>query len=260
MKEENLPVTNKKISHSSIQRIHYPEVDSTNRVLKALALAGASPGTMVSADQQTAGRGRLGRNFFSPNHTGLYLSILYGEKDWSGNPLTLTVYAAVAAAQAIKEALGIEVGIKWVNDLYYQQKKCAGLLAEGLIQNGQLHAIILGIGMNLWDPPQGFPEELRPMAGSLLGPGKPNETCKEKLMNTLIDHLYPLAQNPKQMEVYRQQSLVIGKKVHLTGTGSDTITGLVKDIDNQGALILKTDRGDRRITSGEITIRPLSHW
>ena len=147
----------------------YDKLESSNRTAKTLALEGTPHGTMVLTSQQTAGRGRLGRRFESPAGKGIYLSLVLRP----GLPMTeaqaVTVSAAVAVCRAVKRLCGLDLGIKWVNDLYYNGKKVCGILTEAGadIESGQLEWLVVGIGLNLTSRPEDWPEELRPIAGSL---------------------------------------------------------------------------------------------
>lgn len=150
----------------------FQEISSTNTVLKELARCGqAGEKTVLVSDYQTGGKGRLGRSFFSPKGSGLYLSMLLSPKEHVLDSMMLTAQAAVAVYRAVKLVLGIELDIKWVNDLYHQGKKVCGILAEGQVnaKTGMLDFVVIGIGINLYEPTGGFPEELKARAGSILG-------------------------------------------------------------------------------------------
>ena len=151
----------------------YDTLESSNRTAKTLALEGAPHGTMVLAGQQTAGRGRLGRRFESPAGKGVYLSLVLRPSLPMTEAQAVTVSAAVAVCRAVKKLCGLELGIKWVNDLYYNGKKVCGILTEAGadLESGQLEWLVVGIGLNLTSRPEDWPEELRPIAGSLYPSG-----------------------------------------------------------------------------------------
>ena len=133
-------------------------MDSTNTLVKHLAEQGGREGMVVIAQHQTAGKGRLGRSFYSPKGTGLYLSILLRPKFSAQEALSITTAAAVAVAEAVDQVTGKEGGeakIKWVNDVYYRYRKVCGILTEASIdfETGGLHYAVLGIGVNLTPPP-----------------------------------------------------------------------------------------------------------
>ena len=140
-----------------------PVLDSTNRRAAQLALEGAPHGTVILAGEQTAGQGRRGRRFASPAGKGLYLSLILRPEGWSlPDTLAVTGSAAVAVRQAVQQLCGIRLGIKWVNDLYYNGKKVCGILTEAFtsLESGQIDHLVVGIGLNL----TAGPEVLRPCA------------------------------------------------------------------------------------------------
>ena len=138
----------------------HERLDSSNQTAKRLALAGAPHGTLVLAGQQSAGRGRMGRRFESPAGKGIYLSLVLRVPVPASEALGVTVGAAVAVARAVQKLCGIELGIKWVNDLYYQGKKVCGILTEAgtSVESGLLEWLVVGIGLNLTTTPADWPE------------------------------------------------------------------------------------------------------
>ena len=152
----------------------YDTLESTNRTAKLLALEGAAHGTLVLAGGQTAGRGRLGRSFASPAGKGVYCSVVLRPPLPAANAQTATIGAAVAVCRAVQMLCGLELAIKWVNDLYYKGKKVCGILTEAGtdLESGQLEWLVVGIGLNLTATAEDFPPELAAKAGSLY-PGGP---------------------------------------------------------------------------------------
>lgn len=152
----------------------YDSLESSNLTAKQLALTGAPHGTLVLTSHQQAGRGRMGRVFESPAGKGVYLSLLLRPDLSAADAQTVTIGAAVAVARAVKALCGLELSIKWVNDLYYQGRKVCGILTEAGtdIESGQLEWLVVGIGLNLTTSPADWPEELARTAGSLY-PGGP---------------------------------------------------------------------------------------
>ena len=145
----------------------YDTLESSNRTAKLLALDGAPHGTLVLTAHQSAGRGRLGRVFESPAGKGVYLSVLLRPAVPAASAQTATIGAAVAVCRAVQELCGLELGIKWVNDLYYQGKKVCGILTEAGtdLESGRLEWLVVGIGLSFTTPPEAFPAELRRLAG-----------------------------------------------------------------------------------------------
>ena len=157
----------------------YDSLESSNLTAKQLALTGAPHGTLVLTSHQQAGRGRMGRVFESPAGKGVYLSLLLRPDLSAADAQTVTIGAAVAVARAVKALCGLELSIKWVNDLYYQGRKVCGILTEAGtdIESGQLEWLVVGIGLNLTTSPADWPEELARTAGSLYpGPRWPRRT------------------------------------------------------------------------------------
>lgn len=145
-------------------------LDSTNAEALRRAVDGAPEGTVIVAEEQTAGRGRRGRSFFSPAGTGIYLSILVRPALAAERAHLLTCSAAVAVAEAIEACAGVDASIKWVNDVYCRGKKVAGILTEGSfdLEGGVLQHAVVGIGVNVRPPHAGFPAEIAERAGAVL--------------------------------------------------------------------------------------------
>jgi BirA family biotin operon repressor/biotin-[acetyl-CoA-carboxylase] ligase len=161
----------------------FDEITSTQDKLKELYHEGSVCfGDAVLAKTQTKGRGRFGRNFFSPAKTGIYLSILLPYEDTQ----LLTVGAGVAVLKSIEKATGIKTDIKWINDLYLNGRKIAGILAEAITnEDGVLSAVILGVGINIAYPAGDFPQEIKETAGVLF-PGSSENALKEEEIENLI--------------------------------------------------------------------------
>ena len=146
----------------------FESLDSTNNYLKKLASGGAAEGTVVIADEQTAGRGRMGRSFASAPGCGIYMSMLLRPEGCTADCAPgLTAVAAVAVCRAIEKVCGRAPGIKWINDLYLRGKKICGILCESSVKDGRVNYAVLGIGLNVTTRAEEFPEELRETAGSL---------------------------------------------------------------------------------------------
>ena len=234
---------------NSWQLLRYQTVDSTNAMLKSMEAA--PHGTILCAEGQTAGRGRLGRSFVS-QEGGLYLSLLLKRSEPLEELLHLTPMAAVAVRRAIMDLCPVEVEIKWINDLLVKGKKICGILTEIAPQGG----IILGIGMNCNQ--KHFPEELRSIAASLW------EFCgevdREALLRALILRLKELDQclfsHRKQwMEEYASHCCSIGKDVLLLSpTGRRE--AFAEGIGEMGELLVRLPDGSHEsITMGEISLR-----
>lgn len=239
-----------------IATIEYEVTDSTNLQARRHALAlsdSVIEPTLFLAHAQTSGRGRLGRSFYSPADTGLYFSLLIEAPERLEKILSLTALAAVAASEQIERAFSQRVEIKWVNDLYLNGRKVAGILAESCV-SGTKRYIILGIGINL--STESFPDELSQKAGSL-GATDLTKSIKRELATDISLHLIELLQSDDvraPMQTYRERSCVIGKRVSFLQNGQ-TVSATATDVTDLGALVLRLDSGETlELASGEISI------
>ncbi len=238
---------------------YYTQIDSTNKKAKEFALQGATHGTLVVANEQTAGKGRYGREFESPKDSGIYMSIVLKPKELALNdPTLVTAYAAVIVSQAIESLTGKKIGIKWVNDLFYENKKVCGILTEAVtdFESGEIEWIVLGIGINLSTSSNLFSKEVRDKAGSIF-----KEDEKEISRNVLVAKIYEELLNPRDeisvksiMQAYKEKSIVLNKQV-IIQQGNQEYEVLIKDIDEKGQLIIEISNGEvKTFNSGEIRI------
>jgi len=232
----------------------YASVDSTNTMLKAMAADGEPEGRVLIADRQTAGRGRMTRSFFSPPGCGLYMSILFRPDLPAADALMLTPAAAVAVADAVESVLGIELGIKWVNDLFCDGRKVCGILTESAFSaDGRLAYAVVGIGLNVRAPADGFPEELSSIAGALLPADAPD--CRPQLATEILrrcaEFVSALPQVPF-LPAYRSRSVLIDREV-LLNPGGDRVK--VLGIDDACRLVVQDGDGvSRALSSGECSV------
>ena len=235
----------------------YDRLDSSNLTAKQLALTGAPHGTLVLTSQQTSGRGRLGRRFESPAGKGVYASLLLRPALSAADAQTVTIGAAVAVARAVKTLCGLELGIKWVNDLYYQGKKVCGILTEAGtdIESGQLEWLVVGIGLNLTTTAADWPEELSRTAGSLF-PGGPSPVSRAALAGAIARELLALCPAFDCLDEYRTRCFVPGHWVTVC-TGTETYAAKALFIDDAGQLVVERE-GSRieALRHGEVSIRP----
>lgn len=228
----------------------YETLDSTNAEAKRRAADVPTPALFI-AEEQTEGRGRLGRSFFSPRGKGVYLSLLL-ETESPADTVGLTSAAAVATVRAIRAVTGKETGIKWVNDIVWQGKKVAGILAEGFSSEGRSFAVV-GVGVNLCEEDGEFPEALRQTAISL---GEDKHLLTD-LAATLAKELNTLLRTPLDRSVtdeYRALSLVLGKRVTYTENG-ETHTGKAVAVNDDGTLSVRLSDGSlSTLASGEISL------
>ena len=231
-------------------------LDSTNNRAKALAAAGAPHGLTVIADSQTGGRGRRGRSFFSPGHTGVYMTCVLRPECPAEKAGLLTSLAAVATARAVEKTASADIKIKWVNDLYLNGKKICGILSEAgpVTGNGKPDYAVVGIGVNAGR--MDFPPELRDIATSI-----GNETGRDPDRNRLIaeilnglDELWGDLETGAFLEESRRRSNVIGRTVTVIESGR-SYPARALDIDGQGRLVIETGEGRACLNSGEVSLK-----
>lgn len=263
----------------SARAIVYDEIDSTNleakrrceQVINSTATRTTSihslDGTVIVANCQTAGRGRLGRSFFSPAGSGLYLSIIYSPKENITTPAVLTASAAVSVCRAIASVYNLQPQIKWVNDIFLRGKKICGILTEGVtnFETGTIDYAIIGIGINVL--PGSFPPEIADIATSIfedkkdggISPNvKRNELAAAVILETL--KIFHAGENgfKEAMKEYRERLFMIGQKVIVSpviGKLDSQFEATVIDVNNNAKLIVQKENGDLlELDSGEISI------
>lgn len=237
----------------------YKILDSTNVEAKRRALEGATHGLTIIAEEQTNGKGRLGRDFYSPAGTGIYMSILLKPELTGADVVLVTTAASVAVCRGIRKTLGVEPQIKWVNDVYLGDKKICGILTEAIsdFEMGKIDTVVVGIGINYRTDI--FPDELKDKAGSVAsGKNVPRNVLVAAVLNEFWD-IYDNLAKREFMEEYRRCSNVIGKEVRFLE--KDTWQeGKALDIDEDGGLVVECMGEDghpvtRTLHTGEITLR-----
>lgn len=230
-------------------------VDSTNNKGKALALEGAANHSIVIAREQKAGRGRQGRSFFSPRDKGLYMTMILRPQAQIQEVQTFTIAAGVAICRVIEELTTAQPQIKWVNDIFVKGKKVCGILTEAMgdLETNQVDTVILGMGINLTIAPEEFPQELKPIATSLLTKGITRNRLAAKIIDE-VEAAIDQRNDPMVMEEYKNHSLVLNREIEFT-YNSQKLRGIARDINGQGNLIVATPRGDITLYGGEISLR-----
>ena len=232
-------------------------VDSTNQEAKRLLADGAGDLAVVLSSHQTKGKGRLGRTFYSPPGTGLYLSVIVKRELDMSDAILVTSAAAVAVRETLSVYTDRDIGIKWVNDLYIEGKKVSGILTEGTssFESGKMESMIIGIGINLFPPEEGFPEEIRNIATALFESPTPQVNT---IAASLIEHVAAILEQLHDRSVmnrYRNYSIVLDRTVSVT-QGSLSYTATVTAINDDGSLTVTDDQGEKRLlNSGEISLR-----
>lgn len=240
----------------------YRCVDSTNRIAEDLAAEGAPEGTLVLADEQTAGRGRLGRTFFSPAEGGLYLSVLLRPTLPPEAVHRYVFAAAVAVARTIRACMPPErsVAIKWPNDVLLEAKKVCGINLPVKLDGGRVSAAILGVGVNVNVPAGEFPLDIRDTATSLCihaGRDLDRVGFAEAVIEAIereIDALHQEGFAPV-LEAWGKFFRMQGARVRVGGPGvPQEFEGTVEGVDGEGALLLRTDRGLVKVVAGDVTL------
>lgn len=235
----------------------FDSISSTNDRLREMARQGAPHGTVLVADHQTGGHGRMGRSFHSPEGMGVYLSILLRPDCPAGELMHLTCAAAVAMCDAVQNAAGFRPGIKWTNDLVYGRQKLGGILTElGLSSRGNADFAIIGIGINCTQLSEDFPAEIRDIATSVsMITGI--QADRFRLAAAMMDALWKidLSQKDSILRQYRKDCITIGQDISLV-RGESILHGKAMDVDGNGALIVAfSDGTTEAVNSGEVSIR-----
>lgn len=237
----------------------FESLDSTNTYLKKRAAGGAPEGTVVIANAQTAGRGRMGRSFASAPGLGIYLSMLLRPSTEAECVQSLTAGTAVAVCRAVERVCGVAPGIKWINDLFLKGKKICGILCESSLKDEKAEYVVLGIGLNVITRPQDFPEELRGTAGSLYSQtGIVYE--RGKLISAMISELSAMYEawktDPRALlDDYRRRCIVLGKTVEVSPVTGGVFTAAAEEISDDFGLVLRLPDGSvRTVHSGEVSI------
>ncbi|MDE7430443.1 MAG: biotin--[acetyl-CoA-carboxylase] ligase, partial [Lachnospiraceae bacterium] len=238
-------------------------VTSTNTMLKQKAAEGEREWSVLIAEEQTAGKGRMNRNFYSPSDSGIYMSILLRPDFNVSESLFITTMAAAAVAQSIERVLQKETKIKWVNDVYLKDKKVCGILTEASVnvETSRLDYAVLGIGINVKPPQKDFPEEIKQVAGSLMEQDsyhKIGDNIRNRLISEIIATIYKYyvrLDRHEFMSIYKEKSMLIGKEVYILSDKNKE--GLfVLDIDDNAALVVEHKDGRiEHLSSGEVSVR-----
>lgn len=236
---------------------HLRETVSTNITAKQLAAGGAPEGTLVVSETQTGGKGRLGRNWFSPFGEGIYISLILRPSISPAEAPKITLMTAVAMAEALHSGTGLYVSIKWPNDILISGKKTAGILTEISTEMDAVDYVIIGVGLNV--NIASFPPEIREKATSLLiETGKAHS--RSSLMRDFLkwfENYYELFQRADFEPIlnrWRQFSQIAGRRISVETIGGMTI-GRALDIDRDGFLMVEDNGGQiHRIYSGDITL------
>jgi BirA family transcriptional regulator, biotin operon repressor / biotin---[acetyl-CoA-carboxylase] ligase len=232
----------------------YKEVDSTNNEAKRLIASGFDRAALITAESQTAGRGRYGRTFYSPEQTGIYMTMVIHPKIDIYNAVSITTAASVAVVRAIETLTNAKPQIKWVNDIYLDNKKLCGILTEAVtgFESGITQSIIIGIGINI--NTVNFPADIAGIAVSL----NPDGITRNKLTAEIAKNILDISENlsdKSYLDEYRAHSLVLEKYITYYKNG-DAYNAKAVAVDDAGGLVVMDDNGLTEVLrSGEISIR-----
>ncbi len=241
---------------------HFEEIDSTNNYAKKIANEGCAHGTVVVADRQTTGRGRIGRLWQSDTSEGIWFSIVLRPEIEPENIQVITLAASVAVVEAIRETLGIVCGIKWPNDIIIDGRKLGGILTELSAEPGHVNYVVVGIGINANQASEHFDNEIRQKAISLkMYEGK--TVSRSNLLGGILtnfEKIYKcvlLGKNKEIIDKWTEYSVTIGKEVKVAYRDVEYI-GTAQSVASDGRLIVQCKDGvTRAISAGEIQVRGL---
>ncbi len=256
-KNDFLKIENDKaLAARKIKLIGYECIDSTSTEARRHAEAGGEGNVLFLAKEQSAGRGRTGKSFYSPHGTGIYMTLLLDITDAPpASVVALTSAAAVAVAMACESVCGVRCGIKWVNDIYVGGKKVCGILAESFEAHGKRFAAV-GVGINL--STADFPEEIASVAGSLSK--KQDKKTQRELTLAVCTGIFDIYEGLREgdfsyMQSYRERSAVLGKQISFWKNGIKS-SGTAVAVSDSGALEVRLPDGSKEtLSSGEITLR-----
>jgi BirA family biotin operon repressor/biotin-[acetyl-CoA-carboxylase] ligase len=240
--------------YKNLSVFSYKEVDSTNNEAKRLISSGFDRAALITAESQTAGRGRYGHTFYSPEQTGIYMTVVIHPDIDIFNAVSITTAASVAVVRAIEAITDAKLRIKWVNDIYLDNKKLCGILTEAVtgFESGITQSIIIGIGINI--NTVNFPDDIAGIAVSL----NPDGITRNKLIAEIAKNILDISGNlndKSYLDEYRAHSLVLGKYITFYKNGDANCAKAIA-IDDAGGLVVMYDNGVTEVMrSGEISIR-----
>lgn len=249
------------LSHYQIQ-VH-KVTTSTFNILRQLAQEGAPEGIVAVAEEQTAGKGRMSRSFYSPTGTGVYMGVLLRPKIAATEALFITTSAAVAVAQAIETVSKHKAQIKWVNDIFVNNKKACGILTEAAfdLETQNLDYAILGIGINVKQPAGGFPPEIQDVATAILDEHEVNNAVRSQLIAEVLKnfwHYYTGIKDREFLKEYQERSFLVGTHVWVL-EGDQQRKALVLAITDNCELQVRfeDDNSVENLSTGEVSIKPI---
>lgn len=254
----------------------FPQIDSTNnyakKILSECGNLRSIQGTLtaqgkkyhksiITAETQTAGKGRLGRTFVSPNKTGVYLSLIYAPAGGISEPALITAFSAVAICRVLKKLYNVQPTIKWINDIFINGKKVSGILTEGSanFETGQIESAVIGIGINILDNPEILNPEISKIAGSILGNSTQTINRNQLIANIAGETFKVLEEEPSSViEEYKSLSFLIGQTIMVhpvIGEWNSVYQAKAIDITEKAGLVVQLNDGSKKVlNSGEVSL------
>lgn len=234
------------------------KTESTNVLLRSRAAFGAQEGTVIIAGEQSGGKGRMGRSFFSPGNTGVYMSVLLKPQIVPEDAVQITTAAAVAVCRALERCGVYDSQIKWVNDVFIRGKKVCGILTEASFnsRSNSLDYAVLGVGINIYVPEQGFPEDIKTVAGAVFE--NPQQGLRNRFVAAFLEEFFAFYKefsSKKYLDEYRKRNFVLGKKVYIIQNGKREL-GKAVEIDDKCNLTAELEDGTlKKLYFGEISLQ-----
>lgn len=238
----------------------FKTIDSTNNKARSFAMKSSQNQGVVLAEEQTKGRGRLGKSFYSPSQTGIYMSFFLKPNLSMADATLVTTATAVAVCLAIEKLTTKRPSIKWVNDIYLNDTKICGILTEAVsdFESGKIETLIVGVGLNVKEPLTGFPTEISTIAGSLTTDTEKEISDRNLLIAEIMNQFHMIYQTIEErtfLEEYKKRCFVIGRKITFKERKQE-FEAIPIDIDPQGGLVVQLADGQQRTLSyGEIIMK-----
>lgn len=242
--------------------VYFDTIMSTNNEAKRIAAQENAPdGTVVVSEEQGGGKGRLSRSWFSPKQKGLWFSVILRPGFLPQEAPKCTLMVAVAIVKAVKR-FGIDLGIKWPNDILYDGKKLNGTLTEMSAEMERINYVVIGTGINVNVMPEDFPDDVKDIATSL-AIIKGEKMSRIEIFKAVLEELDLLYNRvlkegfAPMFDEWRKYSVTLGMDVNVIGVGEhESFSGKASDIDEDGALLIETEKGIRKVLAGDVSIRP----
>lgn len=234
----------------------FDEIDSTNSSAKKYGVDGCKSGTIVVSNYQKAGRGRFGRTFYSPKGKGIYLSFIIRPSNLTIESVSFsTILTVIATIRALKKFCSQDLKVKWVNDIYIDNKKACGILTELVsdIESGGIDFIVCGIGINVNCSDEDFNDDIKDIATSICAEGISRNQIIAEISNNIVD-IFDNFDKEIIISEYKSYQMLFDKEIYYEKNGINK-TAIVKDISNDGGLVIESDGKIEILNSGEVSVK-----